>query len=346
MKMKSLFTHLPSRLYVAIAVPILLTGFGTVGYKLIGGDEWDWFDALYMSAITLTTVGYSETHPLSPLGRIFTIFFLYIGVFTLFYTASEIIRAVVSGEIRVSLGKTRMLQRLASMNSHVIICGLGRMGRFICCEFERNGVPFVIIDLNESRFNLREYQHGVPLVGDATDDEILIKAGVQRAKTLVTVLPSDADNLYITLSAHVLNDKLTIISRAEDESAEAKLRRVGADIVISPYLIGGHRVAEAVLRPTVGHFIDQATSRAMSDYQIEEITLHENSSLIGQTLASADITQKLGVVIVALKHQNASMIFNPRQDHELFLGTTLVAVGNRESLDKLENLANHVKRRR
>lgn len=342
--MKSLVTRLPPRLYFAIAVPFILTGVGTVGYKVIEGDEWEWFDALYMTAITLTTVGYGETHPLTPMGRIFTIFLLYTGVFTLFYTASEIIRAVVSGEVRANLGRTRMLQTLAEMKDHVIVCGLGRMGKLVCEEFEKNGVPFVIVDENESLINHNEYKHGVSLAGDATNDEVLIKAGVQRAKTLVIVLPSDADNLYITLSAHVLNDKLTIIARAEDESSEAKLRRVGADIVVSPYVIGGHRVAEAVLRPTVGHFLDQATSRTVSDYQIEEIIVQEKSPLIGQTLASADIGQKLGVVIVALKHEQGSMIFNPKGDTQLNLGTVLVAVGNRQALDQLENFAFKKKR--
>ncbi len=342
--MKSLVTRLPLRLYIAIAVPFLLTGVGTVGYKIIEGDEWEWFDALYMTAITLTTVGYGETHPLTPMGRLFTIFLLYTGVFTLFYTASEIIRAVVSGEFRANLGRTKMLQTLAAMKDHVIVCGLGRMGRLVCEEFERHSVPFVIVDQNESLITHKEYEHGVALVGDATSDEVLIKAGVQRAKTLVIVLPSDADNLYITLSAHVLNDKLTIIARAEDESSEAKLRRVGADIVVSPYVIGGHRVAEAVLRPTVGHFLDQATSRTVSDYQIEEIIIQEKSPLINQTLASADIGQKLGVVIVALKHEKGSMIFNPKGDTPLYLGTVLVAVGNREALNQLENLAFKKKR--
>src|SRR5262245_10312006 len=331
--------RVPIRVWVALSVPFLLLGAGATGYKTFGGPDWTWGDAFYMSAITLTTVGYGETRPLDGPGRVFTVVFLFCGVFLLFYSATEMIRAVVSGQLRATLGREVVKHALEEIRDHIVVCGLGRMGRLICQEFDRQKVRYVVIDLNASLLEPWTREAGIPVQGDATEDEVLKKAGVERARVLVVVLPSDADNLYITLTARVLNPKLIIIARAEHESAEPKLRRVGANQVVAPYLIGGHRVAQAVLRPTVGHFIDQATRAGPHAYQIEEFVIQPMSPLCGKTLREIDMSQKMGVVVITMRHPDGEMEFNPKGDTVMEAGSIVVVVGLRDQLNELEKVA-------
>jgi voltage-gated potassium channel len=330
--------RLPARVWLALAIPFVLLGVGAVGYKLTGGPEWTWFDALYMSAITLTTVGYGEVHELDHTGRMFTVVFLFGGVFLLFYSATETIRAIVSGQLVAILGREGVKHQLEEMRDHIIVCGFGRMGRLVCQEFDRQKAKYVLVDQNETMIDNWPHQ-GVPLLGDATADEILRRAGIERAKVLVAVLPSDADNLYVTLSARVLNPNLYIVARAEQESSEPKLRRVGANQVVSPYVIGGHRMAQAVLRPTVGHFLDQAARLNAPDYQIEEAVISKASPLRGKTIREADLRDTVGVVVIALRALDGEIVFNPKGDSILEAGCVVVVVGHREQLDELERLA-------
>ena len=331
--------RLPLRVWVAMAIPFALLGFGAAGFKATGGPEWTWFDAFYMSAITLTTVGYGETHPLDDQGRLFAMAFLFGGVFLLFYSATETIRAIVSGQLKATLGREGVKHKLEEVRDHIVVCGFGRMGRLICQEFERQKATYVLIDRNEDALTDWPHQHGIPIHGDVTEDEVLRRAGIERAKVLVAVVPSDADNLYITLSARVLNPNLFIVARAEQEAAEAKLRRVGANQVVSPYVIGGHRVAQAVLRPTVGHFLEQASRLNAADYQIEEALVARGSTLCGKTLREANLRDDLGVVVLAMRAAAGEIVFNPKGDTVMEAGTVVVVVGRREQLDDLERLA-------
>jgi len=338
--MKRPFRHrIPPRLWIAASVPFVLLGSGTLAYKLIGGPEWTWFDSVYMSAITLTTVGYSETHPLNASGRLFTIFFLFIGVFLLFYSAMEMIRAIVTGQLRATLGKEGVKHMLEEIRDHIIVCGLGRMGRLICQEFDRHKVRYVVVDRTPDPMEGWPGTFGVFVHGDATEDDVLKRAGVERAKVLVAVLPSDADNLYITLSGRVLNPNLFIVARAEHEASEPKLRRVGANQVVSPYVIGGHRVAQAVLRPTVGHFLEQATGLNAVDYQIEEAVVRKESSLCGKTLGDLNLREDMGIVVIAMRPPDGEVVFNPKADSVIEAGSVVVVVGRREQLDELERIA-------
>ncbi|HEX3146762.1 MAG TPA: potassium channel protein [Gemmataceae bacterium] len=331
--------RLPLRAWIAMAVPFALLGVGTIGFKATGGPEWTWGDALYMSAITLTTVGYGETHQLNGHGRAFTIVFLFGGVFLLFYSATEMIRVVVSGQLRKILGREGVKHKLEEVHDHIVVCGFGRMGRLICHEFEAQKAQFVLVDQNEDVFADWPYEFGIPVHGDVTSDDILKHAGIERAKVLVAVLPSDADNLYVTLTARVLNPKLFIVARAEQEASEAKLRRVGANQVVSPYVIGGHRVAQAVLRPTVGHFLDQASRFNASDYKIEEATVAKSSILCGKSLRAANLRDDLGVVVIAMRSPEGEIAFNPNSDTVIETGSVVVVVGRREQLDELEKIA-------
>jgi voltage-gated potassium channel len=331
--------RLPRRVLVTLTVPAALTLIGTVGYRAIEGPHWSILDALYMTVITLCTVGYLEVHELSPAGRLFTIFLCFGGIFTLFFTATETIRAVVYGEFKELFGRQRMEQELAALTGHVVVCGYGRMGRIVCQEFERQGERYVVLDKDQARLADLELKHGVPLHGDATEDEALRKAGVERAKALITVCASDADNLYITLSARLLNPKLQIVARAEEEEAEGKLRRVGANKVISPYLAGGHRVVQAVLKPTVVHFLEMAARPEFIDLAIEEIKVTAGSPLAGQTLRQTRMHQDYGVTVVGILRPDGELTYTPQGDTVIEPDTVLVALGQTRQLETLARLA-------
>jgi voltage-gated potassium channel len=317
----------------------MLLAIGTVGFRAIEGPHWSFLDALYMSATTLTTVGFREVHPLSATGQLFTVVLSMTGVFTLFFAAGELIRAMLTGDIQRTIGRQRMERNLAALKDHFIVCGYGRMGQLVCQEFAAHKLPFVVIERDDGRAeDLREA--GVLNVhGEATADAVLRKAGVERARALVSVVASDADNLYITLSARLLNDKLVIVARAEGREAEAKLRRVGANYVVSPYVIGGARIAQAVIRPTVVDFIELATRTDHFEMQIEEIKLQPRSALVGKTLGERRFHQELGVIIMAIKSPGGDMVANPTGETVLEPNSTLIALGHREQLDKLEKLA-------
>ena len=322
---------------LTLAVPVLLVIVGTSGFALIEG--WPLLDCLYMTVITITTVGCMEVHPLSPAGRLFTSLLALGGVFTLLYAATSVIRAVVSGEIGGTLGRQRMDRKLAELTGHAIICGYGRMGRLVCSEFSSLGRPFVIVDQQASVLDDFRVPHGIPLQGDATDDHVLRKAGVERAKVLVTVAASDAANLYITMSARLLSEKLFIVARSEESESEPKLIRAGANRVVSPYVIGGQRMAMAVLKPNVMDFIELATRSDYMELQIEESMIEPGSALAGRSLKDSRVRQDLGVIIVAIKKPDGRMVFNPPSEETMEAGDLLITLGHRDQLDRLETLA-------
>lgn len=326
------------RYLLLLLIPLGLVLLGTFGFYILE-PEYTLFDSLYMTVTTLTTVGYGEVHPLHTAGRVFTILLLVGGVFTVFFAAGEFLKAVVSGEIQEILGRQRMARSLAEMKNHLIVCGLGRVGRLVCQEFSRQKLPFVLIDRQPEAIKDFDLPHGIALLGDATSDEVLRKAGVERARALVTVAASDADNLYITMSARLLNDQLFIVARAEAEQAEQKLLRGGANKVVSPYAIGGLKVAQAVLRPNVVDFIELATQTEHLELQIEEAHLQPGSRLVGASLSGSRLRQDLGLIIVAIKRPGQKMLYTPSGDTVLEAGDTLIALGRRPDLDQLEAMA-------
>ena len=329
---------LPRVYLLILLVPAFLIVLGTLGYSYL--EECSFFDGLYMTVITLTTVGYGE-HPkaLSTEGRVFTIFLLLGGVFTFFWAASEMIRAIVSGEMRGILERVRMERSLAELKDHLIVCGYGRMGKLVCREFSQQKLPFVVIEDNADLLQDFSLPYGIPMHGDATTDEGLRRAGVERARALVTVAGSDAENLFIVMSARLLNENLFIVARAEEENAQQKLLRAGANRVVSPYVIGGSRVAQAVLRPTVVDFIELATRSEHFELQIEEVKIALASSLIGQTLAGSLLHKRYGIFIVAIKKASGQMVYNPPGDNVIEVDDTLICLGHREQLDHLDRLA-------
>ncbi len=332
-------TFMPQRLRVTLVVAIGLLGSGTVGYRWIEGEHWSYFDGFYFTAITLTTIGYGETHELSVPGRVFTVLLAYSGIFTLAYFASELVRSVVTGELRDVIGRQWVDDQLANLAGHTIVCGYGRMGKIVCSELDRQKRRFVVIDIVAELLKEASYRFGLPLPGDATTDDLLRKAGVDRAKALITAVGSDSANLYITLTARLLNPKLLIVARAEEEEAEVKLRKVGANKIISPYLAGGHRAVQAVFRPTVLHFMEMATRPEFLDLQIEEVKLASTSALCGQTVRGSKLHHDLGVVVVGILRPDGELLYNPPGETLLEADAVLIALGQRRQLDRLEQLA-------
>ncbi len=324
------------RIAFAAATPFVLVAIGSEGYHVIEG--WSWLDALYMTVTTLSTVGFGEVHPLSAAGRMFTVGLVLGGVFTMAAAVTSVISSLVSGEVQKLLGRQRMERSLASMKDHVIVCGYGRMGHIVCDELAVINQPFVAIDRDHNLIEHFPGHIGVALEGDATADEVLRKAGIDRARAVVSALPHDADNLFVTMSAKLLNEKVFVVARAEDPASEAKLTRAGANRVVAPYVLGGGRVVQAVLRPTVLDFIDLATKTHHIELQMEETLVHHSSGLIGKKL-SESMNREHRIIIVAIKRKNGKMEFNPGGETKLDEGDTLISLGHRHDLDRLERLA-------
>ena len=310
---------------------------GTVGYMEI--EHWRFLESLYMTVITITTVGFNEVHPLHSEGRVFTIALALVGVFTLFYAATAAIRAIVSGEVRGDIGRQRMERTLSELRDHVIVCGFGRMGRFVCAELSASGHPFVALDKQPAALQGFQMAHGLALTGDATSDGVLRKAGIDRARVLLSLAAADAENLYITMSARLLNEKLLIVSRAEDQATQKKLLRAGANRVIAPYVIAGQTVVQAVERPTALSFLELATRSDYRELQIEETEVKPGSRLAGSRLDDAHLRREMGITVVAVKKPDQKMIFSPSPEVLLEPGDILICLGHRDQLGRLSALA-------
>lgn len=309
--------------------------FGTVGYMVVEG--WGMIDALYMTVITLASVGYREVHDLSTEGRLFTIVLIIGGVSTVLYALDAGAKIILEGELREVFGRRRLEKKIRDLRNHYIVCGYGRMGRIICRELREKRVRFVVVE-KEAASEL-DSDDTLIFQGDATRDEVLKSIGIERAKGLISVLPTDAENLFVVLSARGLNPGLVIVARASEEGSEQKLIRAGADKVVSPYHIGGLRIAHTVIKPAVVDFIEFATKSGNIDLQMEEVGISEGSSLVGKSLDECGIGRELGIIIVAIKKPSGEMRFNPTFRSTIKTGDTLIALGESSKLKTLEEMA-------
>lgn len=324
-----------NKIMLSAALILLLISAGTVGYVFIEG--WDFLDSLYMTITTLTTVGFGEVHPLSRIGRVFTIALIVGGVGTVFYALGTIAKFMLEGEFEEIFGRKRLEKRIKELREHFIVCGYGRMGKIICRELKEKNISFVVIEKKPEA--LIGGQDVLLVEGDATRDELLKEVQIGRARGLISVLPTDAENLYVVLSARGLNPRLMIVARAGEEGSEQKLVRAGADRVVSPYYIGGLRIAHTVLKPAVVDFIEFATKSGNIDLQMEEITIQDNSGLVGLTLDECGIGRELGIIVVAIKQGSGEMRFNPTYRTAIRTGDTLIALGEISKLKILEDMA-------
>ena len=328
--------NLIRQLIIAIIVILILLVAGTAGFHLIEG--WPLFDALYMTVITITTVGYGEIHQLSKEGRIFTVFLIMSSFGGMGYVLGSIAQTFIAGQIRMALGRRKLEKKVKRLKNHYVLCGYGRIGSFIAREFAIENVPFVVIEKEPARIKLLE-EDGFPYVeGDATDDENLISAGVATAKCLVAATGSDADNLYITLSTRSLNPTIYILSRAGEEGVEKKLLSAGANRVVSPYLMGAARMLNAVLRPNIVEFVDLVVERKHLELQLEEITVEDDARFKGKPLGESGIRREFGLIVVAIKKGSGDMIFNPSSETLIEKGDVLIALGEKKHLGMLEQL--------
>jgi voltage-gated potassium channel len=327
------------KLRLAILAVIALNGIGAIGYRLIEG--WPWLDCFYMTFITLATIGFAEVRRLSPMGRVFTmlLFWTTAGVLAIAITTAG--QSLLQSELVSTLGrKRRMFRDITKLRSHFIVCGVGRVGRYVVQEMERRSAKFVIIEKEpECAERFLEQGHLV-LIGDASDEEVLKEAGVGDARGIVCCLPTDAENVYVALTARGLNQSVYIVARANEEAAISKLRKAGADRVVSPAIIGSHRMAQTVLSPAVSDFIELATMAEGLDLTIEQLEVGHDSTLVGMKLKDSGIRQDYDVIIIAIKRGEEKMLFNPSGETEMSAGDVLVAVGALPELERLTAKAN------
>jgi voltage-gated potassium channel len=322
---------------VSIALFIVLIGMGCLGYMLI--EKWPFFDALYMTIITLATVGYSEVHAVSFPGRIFTVILILLGVGFFLYVAGGIIQFLVEGRIRLVLGRRKLDAQINKLKNHFIICGYGRIGRVLTQFLVEKYVDVVVIERKQSRIITMDDDGILYLVGEATDEKVLERAGIHRAKGLVTAVATDADNVFLVLIAKQMSPELFVVARADANSAKKTLLAAGADKVISPYDLGARRMAHAILRPTVIKFLEMAFADEKVDVQIEEILVGPSSELVGCTMMESGIRQNFDLMIIVIRKAGDTMLFNPKADSVIEAGDRMVVVGQAKNIKLLERVA-------
>jgi len=313
---------------------LLILLAGTFGYHIIEG--WAFLDGLYMTVITITTIGFGEVYPLSQEGRIFTLFLIISGLGIVGHTIVAASRWLIEGEVEKVITRRRSMKAIEKIRNHYVICGFGRMGSFVCHQFHIRGIPFVVVE-NNPEVQDRISQAGYFLSpGNATEEEVLIAAKIKTAKGLVSVLDSDAANVYVVLTARELSPQLEIIARAGEEDAEKKLRRAGANRVISPYHIGGMRMVMSILKPHVMSFLEVAMDYSQLNVELEEVRVAENSPYCGKKLVETDIRKDLNLIIIAIKKSDGQMVFNPGPNTFIESQDVLIAMGERRYLETLD----------
>ncbi len=323
-----------SRLRISIFVLIAVVSLGTVGYVTL--EEMDLFDAFYMTLITISTVGFGEIKPLSDGGRILTIFIIISGISVLTFTLGQVLTIFMEGELSQLLGRRKLEKQISRLTDHYIVCGYGRIGKIVSQELADDNIPFIIIEQNPNLVEILEQVRHLYINMDATTEAALLKAGIMKAKGIVTAVHSDANNVFITLTAKGLRPDIFILARSSDEENQEKLLRAGATRVVCPYLMGGRRMFQVLKRPTVMDFIDTATMDTQLGLRMEEAVVSTKSSLLGKTLIESHIRQNFGVIIVAIKKPTGEMIFNPLPTEKLEGGDVIVVIGKKEDLKRMD----------
>jgi voltage-gated potassium channel len=330
-------THLSPR-YVARGIGLLaaILCFGTIGYMSI--EKWDLLDSLYMTVITITTVGFGEIHPVSEAGRIFTIVLILVGIGIVAYILGLVAQSMVVFQMTKIVGRRKLGLKKKSMKDHYIVCGYGRIGKTICQELLSSKIPVMVIDMNEE-LKLQFEDARVPyILDDATNEEVLMEARIDQAKGLVSVVSSDADNLFITMTARGLNPDLFIITRSDEEKNQKKLIRAGANRVFLPYVIGGQRMAHTIAKPAVTNFLELTVHDKDIELKMEELLVREDSRLAGVNLLESGIRQDLNIIIVAIRKSDGEMFFNPSSQTRMEKRDTLIALGHKDDLEKLKHI--------
>jgi voltage-gated potassium channel len=325
---------------IASAVAVILTA-GTLGFIFI--DGYPPFDAFYMTLITVSTVGYEELHPLSHAGRVFNSFLIFFGVSIMLLAVGSMTQSIIELELNQYFGRRRNKRMIDNLNDHYIVCGFGRVGRGAASELQRGGVPFLVVDKNEDRVERAMRSGMLAALADATNDDTLREAGVLRAKGLIATLSSDADNLFVILSAKALKPSLLVSARIATEDTERKMRLAGADYVFAPYDITGNRMAQVMLKPHVFQFIDFTTKNIGLDVGIEQVRVASSSDLVTKSLGEMQLRKELGVIVLAIRKSDGAMLFNPPAEARIESGDFLIVMGESANLQRLEQMLAEVR---
>lgn len=320
---------------IALLVVIIL---GIIGFMYL--ENFNFLDAFWTTIATLTTVGYILKTPLTLLGKIHAILLMIIGVSTAAYAFGSIVSFLVEGQLTNDIGRKKMQKQLNSLQNHIIICGAGRVGRHIVSRLLKESVPFIVIDKNEEIINNLQQKNVIAILGDATKDETLTQAKIDKAQGLVTALATDAENVFVTLTCKGLNPNLKVVARSDSYESENKLYRAGADKVISPSVMGGRRMAISILKPISVEYVDTLIHNKDFEIEIEEIIVSKYSAIINKSLLESQIKQKTGAMVIAIK-RGSEFISNPKANEIIQAEDLLIVLGTREQLDSLESLANH-----
>ena len=324
------------KLRASVFLLLLIVVFGTVSYAAI--EKMTMFDSFYMTLITISTVGFSEIKPLTQPGRIITLIIIISGISLLTYTLGQGAKIFIEGELRELLGRKKLEKKIASLTDHYIICGFGRIGEVLCGELAEENIPFVVIERDLDKFDILEKVQYLYLKGDATDDDILLQAGLNAAKGIATVVANDSDNVFITLTAKGLRPDIFVLSRASDAKNETKLIRAGASRVVCPFNMGGLRMAQILKKPTVVDFLDSTMMSGALGLKLEEATVMPGSQLVGKSIVNSHLRRDFGVMIVAIKKLSNSMVFNPGPDAIIEAGDVIVSVGKQEDMARMSKV--------
>jgi voltage-gated potassium channel len=325
---------------VVVLLVLALLGLGTVGFHVLEG--WTWFEALYGTMMTVSTIGAEPENQLSHAGRMFNVALIFLGVGVVGFAMATLTHAVIESELGSFFGRRRMEKEISKLKDHIIICGAGRVGRRVALEVAARNIPLVIIEQEPGKAKWAQDQDFLCIQGDATSEAVLRQAQIEHACGLASAVTSDAQNVYIVLTARGMAPNLPIIARASEETAESKLLKAGASTVISPYTYAGQRMARTLTRPNVQRFIDVALSSlddGALDLQIEEVRVSDDSKLAGTTLSQADMRHSLGVIVLAIRRKEGHLEFNPRPNQTISAGDFLIAMGDSQKLKELETLA-------
>ncbi|MGD8385596.1 MAG: potassium channel protein [Desulfobacteraceae bacterium] len=325
-----------SKLFKGLVILGVILLLGTMGYMVLEG--WEFLDALYMTVITISTVGYGEVRNVSPVGRLFTIFIIFSGMGIIAYILGMAAQVMVDFQMRSLIGRTKLGLKMRSMKNHYIVCGFGRIGRVISRELHANGIPLVVVEKDpEARHTLDD--ENIPYISDdATSEDVLIEAGIERARGVISVVASDANNLFITMTARGLNPKLFILARADEEQTEKKLLRAGANKVVMPYIIGGRKMARIITKPAVTDFIEFALYNKDMGLEMGEIEVSEKSKIQNVALMDSGIRKDMDVIIVAIRKKDGDMKFNPSSQTRVEVGDTLISLGKSDDLRRLASV--------
>jgi len=324
--------HNIRNLIILSLLSLFMLALGVIGYMVL--EDWDFLDALYMTIITVTTVGFSEVRHLSPEGRLFTLILIFIGVGLVLYVTGSVVQFMVEGQIRHILGRRKLNKKISRLKNHYIVCGYGRIGRVLTGNLRENPIDLVVVEQNSDLVPVLEEDGMLYVQGNATEESALLEAGIKEAKGLVAALATDADNVFLTLTARQLNPDLYIMARVSQESAKSKLWAAGADKVESPYDIGATSMAMRVLRPNVTNFLDLVLARKHKAIQMEEIPIVAGSEICDKSLMDSQIRQHFNVIIIAIRKPDDTMIFNPSPEEVIRASDTIIVVGEDNSLSR------------